>query len=178
MRIRKSVLAGLAVTLVLSAYLGFAKISLPHDKLIHFVTFFLLSLMFYWLFETSSTRAVRNLTFIICTLTGGIGSEFVQGLLPYRDFDFKDIIANVLGSSSALVISMVYHKKIIEQRRQQRYDQLRNSIPQDNEDVNFDMDLEHGVQSDRSNDLSRFSSREDITLKNMRPEPVDDLSVE
>lgn len=178
MRIRKSVLAGLGLSLVLSAYLGFADISLPHDKLIHFITFFILSLMFYWLFETSSTRVIRNLTFIVCTLVGGIGSEFIQGLLPYRDFDPKDIIFNVLGSSLALVVSMVYHRKIIEQRRLERYDQLRNSIPQEPEDVDFDMDLENGVQSDRSNDLSRFSSKEDITLKNMRPEPVDDMSVE
>lgn len=76
---------------------------------------------------------------------------------------------------------MIYHKKFIEQKRQERYEQLRNSIPPDNEDVDFDMDLESGAQSDRSNDLSRFSSKEDIsdiTLKNLRPEPVDDLTVE
>jgi len=181
MRLRKSVLAGLGISLLLSAYLGFANISLKHDKFIHFVTFFLLTLMFYWLFDTSSIRAIRNLTFVICVLVGGIGSEFIQGLLPYREFDSKDIVCNVLGSSAALILSMIYHKKFIEQKRQERYEQLRNSIPPDNEDVDFDMDLESGAQSDRSNDLSRFSSKEDIsdiTLKNLRPEPVDDLTVE
>ncbi|CCH42266.1 putative membrane protein [Wickerhamomyces ciferrii] len=181
MRLRKSVLAGLAVALIIAAYLGFADISLEHDKLVHFFVFFGLTLMFYWLFETSSTRAIRNLTFIICTLAGGIGSEFIQGLLPYRTFDPKDIICNVLGSSLALIFSVIYHKRIVEQRRQQRYEQLRSSIPLDVEDVDFDMDVESGAQSDRSNDLSKFSSREDvtdITLKNIKPEPVDDLSVE
>lgn len=181
MRIRKSILAGLSVSLLFSAYLGFADISIKHDKFTHFITFFILTLMFYWLFETSSTRTIRNLTFFICTLAGGIGSEFVQGLLPYRTFDAKDIICNVLGSFLALLISMFYHKKIIEQRRLNRYEQLRSSIPPDNEDVDFDMDVENGGHSDRSNDLSRFSSKEDITdiaLKNIRPEPVDDMTVE
>ncbi|KAI9227159.1 MAG: hypothetical protein DHS80DRAFT_24556 [Piptocephalis tieghemiana] len=33
------------------------------------------------------------------SLLCSFGSEFVQGLLPYREFDWWDILANVLGSA-------------------------------------------------------------------------------
>lgn len=159
MRVRKLNLVVFVVALVVAAYLGFADLALPSDKVVHLAVFFVLTVLFYWLFDTQSTRTVRNLTLVVCTLAGGIGSEFVQGLLPYRTFDPIDILANVIGSLLALVLSTIYHKKLLENRRKLRYEQLRNSIPPDTDDVNFDMDVE------RSNDLSRFTSTEDLSLQ-------------
>ncbi|KAH3667012.1 hypothetical protein WICMUC_005359 [Wickerhamomyces mucosus] len=196
MRIRPSVLAGFGFSIVLAAYLGFANITLPSDKLIHFSVFFVLSWLFYWLFDTQSTRMIRNLTFITCTLGGGIGSEFIQGLLPYRTFDIYDIVANVLGSTSAIGLAILYHKKLIQRRRNERYEELRNSIPQETEDIDLEMHIqtvsnhESEIESDSSrrnsiitkkysaNDLSIYSSKEDLSLKNLAPEPIDDLEVE
>lgn len=49
----------------------------------HFVAFFLLTLAFYWILETSR-RKVLQYTFIVCTIGLGVASEVVQGLLPVR----------------------------------------------------------------------------------------------
>lgn len=51
------------------------------DKALHFIAFFLLTLTFYWILETSR-RKVLQLTFTIITLGLGAASEIVQGLLP------------------------------------------------------------------------------------------------
>jgi VanZ family protein len=53
------------------------------DKALHFIAFFLITLTFYWILETSR-RKVLQLTFIICTIGLGCASEVVQGLLPVR----------------------------------------------------------------------------------------------
>jgi VanZ family protein len=54
------------------------------DKVLHFIAFFLLTLTFYWILETSR-RKVLQLTFTVCTLGLGCVSEVVQGLLPVSD---------------------------------------------------------------------------------------------
>jgi VanZ family protein len=51
------------------------------DKVLHFVAFFLITLSFYWVLETSR-RKVLQLTFTVCTIGLGCISEVVQGLLP------------------------------------------------------------------------------------------------
>jgi hypothetical protein len=51
------------------------------DKVLHFVAFFLITVTFYWILETSR-RKVLQLTFTVCTLGLGCVSEVVQGLLP------------------------------------------------------------------------------------------------
>lgn len=47
------------------------------------MAFFLLTLAFYWILETSR-RKVLQYTFIVCTIGLGVASEIVQGLLPVR----------------------------------------------------------------------------------------------
>jgi VanZ family protein len=66
---------------VVSAYLGVADLEVTHDKILHFLTFFILSTVFYWIVEASRTRCI-NMTIVVCTVIGGIGSEFLQGFLP------------------------------------------------------------------------------------------------
>jgi hypothetical protein len=51
------------------------------DKALHFIAFFLLTLTFYWILETSR-RKVIHYTLIVITLGLGVASEVVQGLLP------------------------------------------------------------------------------------------------
>ncbi|KAF1837932.1 hypothetical protein BDW02DRAFT_565436 [Decorospora gaudefroyi] len=126
MRIRKPFAAAFAALLLVSAAAGFSPpdYKIPSykqsDKALHFIAFFLLTLAFYWILETSR-RKVLQLTFTLCTFGLGIASEVVQGLLPiHRDFDFYDIIANVLGSSLALAICNWYHKRMLERKRAAR----------------------------------------------------------
>lgn len=77
--------AGFAVLLIASAYLGLSNTKLPSykqsDKGLHFITFFLLTLCFYWILETNRRRNLQ-LTLFVCPVVLGVGSEIAQGLLP------------------------------------------------------------------------------------------------
>ncbi|OQO01689.1 hypothetical protein B0A48_12726 [Cryoendolithus antarcticus] len=104
-----------------SAYLGLSTQKLPQygqsDKGLHFLTFFLLTLTFYWILETSRRRLI-NLTLLVCTAGLSIGSEIIQALLPNgRLFDPYDILANVLGSGAALWLCAWYHRRMLERKR-------------------------------------------------------------
>lgn len=72
-----------AVLCALSAYLGFADVHFGHDKALHLVTFFALSLVFYWAIDTSRKRSI-NLSIIVCMGVMGVGSEFAQNFSPVR----------------------------------------------------------------------------------------------
>ncbi|KAH8727221.1 hypothetical protein GQ44DRAFT_738507 [Phaeosphaeriaceae sp. PMI808] len=126
MRIRKPFAAAFLALLFISAAAGFSPsdYSIPtykqSDKLLHFIAFFLITLSFYWILE-ASRRKVLQLTFTVCTLGLGCASEVVQGLLPiHRNFDYYDVLANVLGSVSALGLCNWYHKRMVERKRAAR----------------------------------------------------------
>ena len=77
----------------------------------------MLTTCFYWILDTSRRRNL-NLTLIVCTGILGVGSEFLQGFLPNgRDFDFYDIVANVVGSLGAIALSSWYHMRMLERKR-------------------------------------------------------------
>lgn len=93
----------------LAMYLGFADITLPHDKWIHFTMFFILSLLFFWITDSKYTWIGRTSTFLVCTVVGGVGSEYAQHYLsPFRTFDYYDIVMNVCGSFMAIICSELY----------------------------------------------------------------------
>lgn len=120
MRLRFSFAAVFLLLVLVSAYLGFADVTLPvPDKLMHFVAFFGLTTAFYWIVETSRRRAMHA-TLVVCTGIGGIGSEFLQDFLPYRDFDALDILANIAGSVTALGGSAFYHRRMLDRKRAAR----------------------------------------------------------
>ncbi|OCT46556.1 VanZ domain protein [Cladophialophora carrionii] len=94
------------------------------DKALHFICFFLLTVVFYFIFDTARRRVI-HLTLIICTLLLGVGSEVAQGLLPNdREFDAWDVLANVLGSLAALGLASAYHRRSAERRRRAKYSAL------------------------------------------------------
>jgi VanZ family protein len=112
------------VLLLLSAFLGLSSVQIPpsiNDKVLHAATFFVLTLVFYWILD-GSRRRVLNLTLSTCTVLLGVGSEFVQVVLPNgRNFDLYDIVANIVGSLAALALCSWYHKRMLERKRVQRY---------------------------------------------------------
>lgn len=62
------------------------------------------------------------MTLLVCTLGLGIGSEIVQGFLPNdRAFDPFDVVANVVGSLSAVGLCGWYHRRMLERRRKNRF---------------------------------------------------------
>ncbi|KAH9819886.1 VanZ domain-containing protein [Teratosphaeria destructans] len=116
--------AGLYI-IATAAYLGLSTQKIPQygqsDKGLHFITFFLLTITFYWILETSRRRVI-NLTLIVCTAGLSIGSELVKAFLPYgRDFDPFDVLANVVGSALALGLSSWYHKRMLERKRKNKH---------------------------------------------------------
>jgi len=121
MRIRTYPAVGFGVLILAAAYLGLAPSTIPtisqSDKVLHFVTFFLLTICFYWILETNKRRNLQ-LTLLVCTLVLGVGSEVAQGLLPNgRAFDIFDIAANIAGSLAGLGASLWYHKRMLERKR-------------------------------------------------------------
>ncbi|KAF4126046.1 VanZ like family [Geosmithia morbida] len=151
MRIRLSFAGAFVLLLLIAAYMGLTSLQLGqyvNDKFLHCTTFFILTVVFYWVVDTSRRRTV-HMTLVVCTLTLGIGSEFVQSFLPNdRDFDMYDIVANLVGSLAALALCSWYHKRMLERKRLRR--NTYNAVPGDDEldDVDgqdhVDADLELG----------------------------------
>ena len=85
------------------------------------LTLFTSQLCFYWIIDGSRRRTL-NFTLLGVTFLLGVGSEVLQGLLPNgRNFDPYDILANVVGSLSALALCSWYHKRMLERRRLSKY---------------------------------------------------------
>lgn len=130
MRIRFPFAGAFIFLLVLAGYIGLLPHATspsiptqlqPNDKFLHLLTFFLISIAFYWIFDTTRRRTL-HLTLLICTLGLGIGSEIVQGFLPNdRAFDPFDVVANVVGSLSAVGLCGWYHRRMLERRRKNRF---------------------------------------------------------
>ncbi|KAM0284113.1 hypothetical protein ACHAQH_002101 [Verticillium albo-atrum] len=123
MRIRLPFAGTFFVLLVAAAYIGLTPLHLEtyiNDKALHFLTFFLLTTVFYWILDTTRRRTL-NLTLLVCTALLGVGSELLQSILPNgRVFDLFDIVANILGSLAAVGLCTWYHKRMLERRRVQR----------------------------------------------------------
>ncbi|KAF3053497.1 hypothetical protein E8E11_010687 [Didymella keratinophila] len=179
MRIRKPFAGAFVALIFISAAAGFSpsNYSIPSykqsDKALHFIAFFLLTLAFYWILETSR-RKVLQYTFIVCTIGLGVASEVVQGLLPIqREFDPYDIAANVSGSLIALALCNWYHKRMIERKRAARG---YNAVAGDDE---LDVELGEGsggqeagvVRSTVDDELDRWDENEE-DWETTDPDPV------
>ncbi|KAL1637243.1 hypothetical protein SLS58_009430 [Diplodia intermedia] len=145
MRIRKAPAGAFVVICLLASAAGFGRSQLPQykqsDKVLHSVTFFLLTLCFYWIVETNRRRLIQ-MTLFICTLGLGIGSEIIQGLLPNdRNFDPFDILANIVGSVAAVLLSSWYHKRMLERKRRNKHYQ---AVPGDDVDVELGENMRDG----------------------------------
>ncbi|KAF4493530.1 hypothetical protein FAGAP_10346 [Fusarium agapanthi] len=119
-----SLLGVFLLLLLIAAYAGLTSIQLGqyvNDKVLHFTTFFALTVAFYWVVDTNRRR-VMNMALVVCTIVLGVGSEFVQSFLDNgREFDLYDIIANVIGSLLGVGLCSWYHKRMLERKRRRRY---------------------------------------------------------
>ncbi|KAJ5924677.1 hypothetical protein N7466_008864 [Penicillium verhagenii] len=130
MRIRYPFAGAFVFLIILAGYIGLLPHSAsstiptnlqPNDKFLHLLTFFLLSLTFYWVLDTTRRRTL-HLTLLVCTLGLSVGSEVIQGFLPNdRAFDPFDIVANVVGSLGAVGLCGWYHRRMLERRRKSRF---------------------------------------------------------
>ncbi|KAI8048779.1 uncharacterized protein B0P05DRAFT_339067 [Gilbertella persicaria] len=118
---RFQVLIALSLFLILMGILGFAPIHLSeqvNDKILHFFIFFILAVFLYFLWNLSVKRNLILATSSLLVLA--IGSEFIQGLLPYRSFDIYDIIANLLGGITGICLSSLTDYLINRHRENKR----------------------------------------------------------
>lgn len=145
-----SLLGVFLLLLLIAAYAGLTSIQLGqyvNDKVLHFTTFFALTVVFYWVVDTNRRR-VMNMTLVVCTIVLGIGSEFVQSFLDNgREFDLYDIIANVIGSLLGVGLCSWYHKRMLERKRRRRY----SAVPGEEQgDVELGEGHESGVMEGNS----------------------------
>lgn len=144
--------------LFVAAYAGLTSLQLGqyvNDKVLHFITFFLLTVVFYWVVDTNRRRTL-NMTLVVCTLILGVGSEFLQSFLPNdRDFDIWDIAANVVGSLIGVALCTWYHLRMLERRRQRK---TYNAVPGEDEG---DVELGEGHETGVSDGPSRTQTLEE-----------------
>ncbi|KAJ6502498.1 hypothetical protein C8R45DRAFT_976791 [Mycena sanguinolenta] len=152
LRLRPWFLLFTTLVMFVLAFLGFTNFSraLPlNDKALHFLCFGLATAVFYFIFDVEEDqRRVwfwRNANLIItgfvCFFCGGILSEFVQSMLPYKEFQFGDVVANLLGSSLGLLTS--YH---LERYYRKRREIARLYQPLDSGSMSDLEDEDDGVQ--------------------------------
>jgi VanZ family protein len=158
-----------------AAYAGLSSLQVDshiNDKVLHFLTFFVLTTCFYWILDTSRRRSL-NFTLVTCTGLLGVGSEFLQGFLPNgRTFDFYDIVANVVGSLLGLGLSSWYHQRMIE--RKKRNKQSYQPVPGEEGDV----ELGEGVGPQEEGVVSRTEQTLDEAVDNWDENVEDDWDAE
>ncbi|KAJ7709841.1 hypothetical protein B0H17DRAFT_1029441 [Mycena rosella] len=127
-RLRPWFLIFTCVVMMLLAFLGFTNFSrsLPiNDKALHFLCFGIATGVFYFIFDVEEDarriwfwrHSALIFTGFVCFFCGGILSEFVQSMLPYKEFQFGDVVANLLGSSIGLFAS--YHMERYYRKRRE-----------------------------------------------------------
>jgi VanZ family protein len=77
------------------------------DKVIHFLSYFFLSIPIA-LLHPKDWKLYSGLFFSILM---GITIEYIQQYIPGRNFELTDILANSLGSISGIIITLIYYKK-------------------------------------------------------------------
>ncbi|KAI0848741.1 hypothetical protein F5Y00DRAFT_262211 [Daldinia vernicosa] len=156
MRIRLPFAGVFFLLCLLAGYAGLSSLQLDtiiNDKVLHLLTFFLLTIAFYWIIDTNRRRTL-NFTVVVCTIGLGVGSEFLQGFLPNgREFDPYDIVANIVGSLAGLGLCSWYHLRMLERKRSRRQ---YNAVPgEDPTDLELSEDIEaqeEGVMSAAGNE--------------------------
>ncbi|KAF8904424.1 hypothetical protein CPB84DRAFT_1677317 [Gymnopilus junonius] len=149
-RLRPWFLVFTCIIMLILAFLGFTNFSrsLPlNDKLLHFMCFCIATAIFYFIIDVEeSARRIwiwrysgLMFTAFTCTFCGGILSEFVQAALPYKVFDWGDILANLLGSSLGLYIAFHVERYYRHRREIARLYQPLSATISDLEDEEEDL---------------------------------------
>jgi len=93
---------------------------LPYsDKLLHFFAYAVLGALFLRAYKTLRIRNNLKLLIILSMLSSslyGISDEIHQHFIPYRNFEYFDILADVLGSLFGVFIYELIMEKLIDNR--------------------------------------------------------------
>ncbi|KAF9227353.1 hypothetical protein BS17DRAFT_461118 [Gyrodon lividus] len=154
--------------MILLAFLGFTNFShsLPLNvKFLHFTCFCVATGVFYFVFDVEEDA--RRIWFwrhaglifaaVVCFFFGGLVSEIVQSMLPYKEFNIGNVVANILGSTIGLYTS--YH---IEKYYRSRREIARLYRPLDTEETS-------DGEEDYSDDEGGPSGTQHLPLFNFQP---------
>ncbi|WRT70547.1 uncharacterized protein IL334_007545 [Kwoniella shivajii] len=122
LNIRPGMVFATAIWIILLGILGMAPLpTLPvNDKALHFFGLGFATFLLYFVLEVPEgpgrriwyiRRAPLLLTLILAFFVGGIISEFVQSFLPWKEFQFGDIVANLCGSTLFLYLAHLLHQR-------------------------------------------------------------------
>ncbi|WOO79485.1 putative protein [Vanrija pseudolonga] len=122
LRLRPAMVFVVAAWLLLLGVLGFAPLpTLPiNDKALHFFGLGFATFLIYFVLEVPEgphrriwyiRRAPLILTLFCGFFVGGIISEIVQSMLPWKTFQLGDIAANLLGSTAFLYLAHLLDKR-------------------------------------------------------------------
>ncbi|KAK8850407.1 hypothetical protein IAR55_004325 [Kwoniella newhampshirensis] len=123
LNIRPGMIFATAGWVILLGILGMAPLpELPvNDKALHFFGLGFATFLIYFVIDVPDGQARRvwylrraPLLFTLVTsfFIGGIISEFVQSSLPWKTFQFGDIVANLLGSTLFLYLAHLAHTRL------------------------------------------------------------------
>ncbi|KAF9263389.1 hypothetical protein L218DRAFT_347296 [Marasmius fiardii PR-910] len=155
LRIRPWFVFFTTITMLSLALLGFTNFheALPlSDKVLRFICFWVATFVFYFIVDVDeNARRVwlwRNsgmiLTVFTCLFCGGILSEVVQSLLPFKQFELGDVAANLLGSTIGLYTAFHlerYYRHRREIARLYRPLDTDEPVSEDDEDLDADDEL-------------------------------------
>ncbi|WWC98737.1 hypothetical protein V866_005630 [Kwoniella sp. B9012] len=122
LNIRPGMIFATAIWIIILGILGMAPLpTLPvNDKALHFFGLGFATFLLYFVLEVPDgpgkriwyiRRAPILFTLITAFLVGGVISEFIQSLLPWKEFQFGDIIANLLGSTLFLYLAHLAYQR-------------------------------------------------------------------
>lgn len=80
------------------------------DYIVHFFSYFVLSISLYYLFNIRKRNSFVFLLAILVLIVIAISTECIQILIPKRQFDFADMILNISGVLVALIIMIIQNK--------------------------------------------------------------------
>ncbi|KAL0578282.1 hypothetical protein V5O48_003693 [Marasmius crinis-equi] len=154
LRLRPWFILFTVITMLSLAFLGFTNIheALPlSDKVLRFLCFSVATFLFYFIVDVDeNARRIwlwRNsgliFTVFTCLFCGGILSEIIQSMLPYKEFEFGDIAANLLGATIGLY-SAFHLERYYRHRREiaRLYRPLDTDDPISDDDEDLDGDDE------------------------------------
>lgn len=86
-------------------------LGIPADKLVHFLMFLPFPILAFWSLAKKRTGVVKTLLVLAGLYALGCliawGTEYVQGLLPYREMDMADFKADRIGLACGSIIAFI-----------------------------------------------------------------------
>lgn len=92
-------------------------LNLPSDKLLHVIAYAVLVFLFGCVLKPTA-----YIPLLLCAASLGMLLEYLQGLTPYRSFEWADGLANMLGAVLGLLLVTTPIGRIYERLESLAYD--------------------------------------------------------